>query len=142
MVKMIDDKLIEQISRHEGTVLSLYKCSAGKLTIGTGHNIEDLGISQEVSDVMLGEDLQIAQQAAESMDYYYSLNNARQGVITNMVFNMGMPTFLKFKNMNAALNVGDYEVAADEMKDSVWYVQVGDRGRELEAQMRNGEYAD
>ena len=134
-------KLLEQLKRQEGYSTKLYSCSAGKLTIGWGHNIEDLGISGAVAELMLSEDVAVAYDAAMTMDYWDSLNPARQDCITNMIFNLGLPRFMGFKNMNAALFLGDYEMAADEMENSKWYTQVGDRGRELEAQMRNGEYA-
>jgi len=41
--------------------------------------------------------------------------------------------------MLAALAVDDYELAADEMLDSKWAIQVGKRAIELSRMMREGE---
>ena len=51
------DKLKELIVKHEGERLDLYRCTAGKLTIGIGHNIQDKGISKAVSTLMFEEDI-------------------------------------------------------------------------------------
>jgi len=134
-------KLLEQLKRHEGHRSQLYTCSAGKLTIGYGHNIEELGVSGAVSELMLAEDVAVAYDAAMTVPYWDGLNPARQDVLANMVFNMGFPRFSGFKKMHAALEIDDYDTASKEMLDSKWAVQVGDRARELSAQMSNGEYA-
>ena len=39
--------------------------------------------------------------------------------------------------MKAAVEESDWERAADEMVDSNWYKQVGDRAKDLVARMRN-----
>ena len=46
---------------------------------------------------------------------------------------------LGFHLMIAAANKGDFEEAANQLKDSVWYSQVGDRGVELVEQLRTGQ---
>ena len=45
------------IKKHEGLSLKPYKCTAGKLTIGYGRNIEDKGISQEEAERFLDDRL-------------------------------------------------------------------------------------
>ena len=42
---------------HEGEKLMPYKCTAGKLTIGVGRNLEARGISKDESDLMLRNDI-------------------------------------------------------------------------------------
>ena len=39
--------LIAQLKRHESLELKPYKCTSGKLTIGVGRNLEDIGITEE-----------------------------------------------------------------------------------------------
>jgi len=64
-------------------------------------------------------------------------------VLIDMCFNLGMAGLLGFQKMIEALERGYYERAADEMVNSRWYGQVGERGRRLEAMMRTGEdYGD
>jgi lysozyme len=60
-----------------------------------------------------------------------------QLVIANMMFNLGLPRFSRFKKMIRAIELGDWQSAADEMIDSKWYQQVTARARRLEAAMRS-----
>jgi lysozyme len=53
-----------------------------------------------------------------------------------MAFNLGRSRLGKFKKMIEAVNEGDYEKAAEEMIDSKWYHQVGNRSIELVEIMR------
>ena len=39
-------RLIAMLQRHEGLRLKPYKCTAGKVSIGYGRNLEDVGISE------------------------------------------------------------------------------------------------
>ena len=55
-----------------------------------------------------------------------------------MSFNLGLPKLKKFKKMKAALDANDYNKAADEMQDSLWFDQVKDRGPRMVNIMRNG----
>jgi len=59
-----------------------------------------------------------------------------QRVCVNMAFNLGRNRLSKFKNMITAVNEGNYSKAADEMIDSKWYGQVGNRSKELVELMR------
>ena len=47
----------EQIIRHEGFRNKPYKCTANKLTIGYGRNIEDNGITKTEASVLLKNDI-------------------------------------------------------------------------------------
>ena len=50
---------------------------------------------------------------------------------------MGRPRLTMFKNMNAALNLGDWKLAAVEGRDSRWYHQVTNRAERLMSRMEN-----
>lgn len=56
----------------------------------------------------------------------------------DMCFNLGLPGFLEFERMLAALNAGDYDRAAQEMLDSKWARQVRQRAYVLAEQVRVG----
>ena len=45
--------------------------------------------------------------------------------------------FSRFVKMIAAVRREDWGGAADEMENSLWFRQVGDRGKELVRRMRN-----
>ncbi len=120
------------IAENEGLSLKLYKCPAGKLTIGYGHNIEDLGITKETAYFILEGDIQTAKRDTISIfPDMLKLPHDKQVAIIDMVFNMGKPTFLKFEKMIAAINKRDWIEAGKQAKDSKWYRQVGDRGKKV-----------
>ena len=50
-------RLREVLTDHEGIKYKPYKCTAGKLTIGIGHNLDDRGVSPAVVDLMYEEDV-------------------------------------------------------------------------------------
>ncbi len=136
---MIDiDKLREEIEVDEGRRDIVYKCSNDKLTIGVGHNIEENPLPDEVIDLLFEMDVAQSIAECERFVWYGPLDGVRKRVIVNMVFNMGLPTFLEFKMMIAALRIGDYEEASVQMMDSRWYRQVGDRAERLCQMMETG----
>ncbi len=134
-------KLMEQLIRHEGLKLKPYTDSVGKLTIGVGRNLEDVGISESEAMSMLENDINRAQfECVQKIDVFHVQVKARQDVLINMVFNMGVNRVLGFKNMLRAIRNGDYAKAASDMLDSKWARQVGNRARELANQMKSGAY--
>ena len=54
-----------------------------------------------------------------------------------MLFNLGLPTLSKFKDMQAAINDRLWDEAADAMLDSKWARQLPNRSGRLIARMRN-----
>ena len=54
-----------------------------------------------------------------------------QIVLVDMAFNLGDNGLGKFVKFRKALMRYDYKSAADEMIDSKWYYQVGNRSKEL-----------
>lgn len=134
-------KLIEQIKRHEGVRLTPYRCPAGKLSIGVGRNLDDVGISLEEAEYLLSRDLDRAFLGlSKSLPYFQDLDSVRQGVLVNMAFNLGLSGLLRFQRMLSAVERGDYAGAAVEMLDSAWAGQVGGRARELARQMETGAW--
>lgn len=129
----------DMLKKHEALSLTLYTCPSGKQTIGYGHNIEDLGISQEVADLLLEQDTQIAyKQVRNAIKCFDSLNEARQYVLIDMCFNMGISKLMTFKKMLSALDKGDYISASREMLDSKWAHQVKSRANYLACVMQSG----
>ena len=128
----------EMVARHEGLKLDLYKCTEGFWTVGYGHNIQSKGITKDIAEALLGQDLRDAEETVkEIFPFYKELTYNRQAVLVDMAFNMGNG-LKKFKKMIEALEDRDYETTAKEMEDSAWYTQVGDRSIELTQMMREG----
>ena len=135
-------KLINQLKRHEGLSLSMYKCTADKWSIGYGINLE-AGITEKEAEMLLvmrveKVSFELLRKLPTSINTI--LNEARENVLINMAFNLGVNGLLKFKKMIAALEVGNYNEASIQMMDSKWARQVGSRAKELAEQMKTGVY--
>lgn len=138
---MSNTTLIEQLKRHEGLRLEPYLCTAGRLTIGYGRNISDIGITEQEADQLLANDIKrVKAQLKKHLAWYTQMTLPRKAVFENMLFNLGLSRFMQFHNTLAAAHAGDYATAADEMLDSRWARQVGQRAQELSQQMRTGEW--
>lgn len=133
------DKLKTRIKAHEGLRLKLYKDSLDISTIGYGRNLEANGISHLVADIMFEEDFVEAVRNAMNIPEYAQLNEARRGVLIEMVFNMGYSAVMKFVNTRAAMARGDFEAAANGMLASKWARQVHTRANTLAEIMRTGQ---
>ena len=75
--------------------------------------------------------------AVKLYDDFGGLPEEVQLILANMMFNMGRTRLSKFKNMNAAVEEGDWNRASQEMMNSRWYNQVRNRARRLVERMRN-----
>lgn len=131
----------EQIKEDEGYSLNLYKCTAGKLTIGYGWNIEDNGIPEDVAELLFEHSFKTAKNDAATFIgpmTWSQLSETRRGVLINMAFNLGINRLRAFKQFRHYLQQGDYGKAANEMINSRWYNQVGDRAKRLVTKMREG----
>ena len=67
------------------------------------------------------------------------MGEARQGVLIEMVFQLGMSSVLKFKRMWAAIDAADYVAAAAAMRDSLWNKQTPARCDLLAKIMETGK---
>lgn len=133
--RLLARKLIKE---HEGLRLKPYECTAGKLSIGYGRNLDDNGISEVEANALLDNDLDSVCLRLESQDFWPSLCAARQAVLMDMCFNLGWPRLSGFRKMLAALRISDYAGAAKEMEDSAWFRQVGKRAKTLQKIMLTG----
>lgn len=132
-------ELTKQLTRDEGVRLKPYKDSVGKLTIGIGRNLDDVGISAVEASKLLENDILKAQQNLyEALPWVEHLDEARIGVLLNMTFNMGIGGLLKFKTTLGLIQNGKYDDAASAMLDSTWAKQIGARAIRLAQQMRIG----
>ena len=135
------DDLKLQLVKHEGLELMPYKCTAGKLTIGVGRNIEDRGISYAEAMMLLENDVILYTAELEKVyPVVKELDAVRKMTLINMAFNLGITKIKLFKLMWAAIENGDFETAAQEMLSSKWASDVGKRSLELSEQMRTGLY--
>lgn len=134
------DELKKQLRRDEGSRLKPYIDSVGKMTIGVGHNLSDVGITEDVQELLLNNDIDDVEQALDNnYPWWHSMDEARQLVLANMCFNMGIHVLSGFKNTLDAMQRGDYQTAAAGMKSSKWAEQVGPRAERLILMMERGK---
>ncbi|PZR37172.1 glycoside hydrolase family protein [Caulobacter segnis] len=157
----------EQLELHEGFRSRPYRCPAGKLTIGIGRNLDDVGIrpaetvklgltktsviaagvSRAQALGLLAYDLAEARATLDVLvPNWRTIDPVRRKVLEDMAFNMGHATLAQFKNTLAAVSRRDFDAAAVGMRKSAWYRQVGgepgQRGARLVRMMLTGlDYA-
>ncbi len=135
----MNQKLLERLIKHEGLRLKPYRCTAGKLTIGIGRNLEDVGITESEAIELLKNDLaRCHHECLHSFWWYHELDETRQGVLLEMCFNLGLKKLKSFRHMLTALSLKDYGLAAREMRSSLWAQQVGQRAKTLADLMQRG----
>lgn len=140
-----DPLLIAELRRDEGVRYEPYRCTAGKLTVGVGHNLDanPMELTYPLNDAMvnyiLAEDLgDVFVALDEHLPWWNDLSCARKRVLANMVFNLGIRGLLGFKNTLQAIRREHYQEAADGMLASKWAKQVGQRANRLAKMMVEG----
>lgn len=130
----------EQVKKHEGLRLRMYKDTKGIATVGYGFNLEANDIPKEMAEGLF--DLKYKEHRVELFSkrpWIINLDPVRQGVLYDMAYNMGVPKLLTFVNTLLAIKEGRYVDAAENMRQSLWYKQVGERAKTLVKQMETGE---
>ena len=131
---------IEKLKEHEGLKLKVYRCPAGKLTIGYGTNLE-AGISKRAAGFLLEDKLlDITKQLAEKLPWIHDLTTARREALYDMAYNLGVSGLLKWKNTLKAMEDGRYEDASNLILSSLWHSQVGRRAEYVANLILKGEY--
>ena len=126
-----------QLLIDEGLRLKPYRCTAGKLTIGVGRNLDDRGITEPEAMGLLDNDIRrVWGELMTTIPWVIRAPEAVQDVLVNMGFNLGLGGLLGFKRTLAHLEAGAYQQAADAMLDSRWAEQVGERAQRLARQIR------
>ena len=139
------DTLLDALRVEEGTGpmrhgrFMPYTDSVGVLTIGYGCAIGITGLTREEAEYLLDSRVRMAQRDLDFMlPWWVNLDDARQFVLCQMAYQLGLNKLLDFRKFREALRVGDYSRAADEMLDSRWATQTPARAMRLAAIMRKG----
>ena len=124
--------IINSIKAHEGYEPMVYQCTEGHDTIGVGFKVDDLFLSEKVCDLILEEKLnELIPQIERKLSWFRYAQDEVKLVIVNMCYQMGLSGVLKFKRALAAMEIKNWEMAADEMLDSLWARQTSRRANEL-----------
>lgn len=130
--------LKDWIKKCEGFSAHPYLDTVGKVTIGYGRNIDDIGISAEEADYLLNNDIERCIRELSSQQWFIIQPKSVQGALVNMCFNLGLSRLLGFKEMIKALYVKNYTLAASEALNSKWAKQVGQRAKDIAVVIREG----
>lgn len=146
------DQLRAELEIDEGVKIEngqhvTYMCSADRLTFGIGHLVlpdepeynQPVGTPVGADRVTECFDRDVGTVIEESKRLYPQFDNLPEEVkliICNMLFNLGLPTLSKFKDMQAAINDRLWDQAADAMADSRWARQLPNRSGRLIERMR------
>jgi lysozyme len=126
------EKIKEMLIRHEGMRLKPYEDSVGKLTIGVGRNLDDVGIRPDEAEYLLQNDIdECMKQLSQKLSWFETAPDNIQLVLIDMCFNLGIGGLLSFKNTLELIRTGQYKEASQSMLKSLWAKQVGKRAIEL-----------
>ena len=140
MVDVIKKELMDRVKEHEGYRLDPYFCTEGFLTGGYGHKIlegEVVPTTKEGWDLLFEKDFNKAWDSMKELcsENELDIHIKAQGILCEMIFQMGANGVSKFKNMILALKSKSYSAAATEMLDSRWAKQTPNRAKELSSRM-------
>lgn len=151
------ETFLRQLMRHEGTRKDkrgrhvAYRCQAGALTIGYGHNLDanpipgvgegDVLYEDEARELLIADVERFGKDLDKKLPWWRELNEPRQAVLLNMAFNMGVPGLMKFRRTLQAVREQRWDDARTGMMASVWARQVKKRrSSELATQMLTGRW--
>jgi GH24 family phage-related lysozyme (muramidase) len=157
---MDKQKFTKQIKKHEGVKTKVYTDNPGHRTIGIGFNLERDDAEQRLrkvganyQDVLHGryelsnsqmqmlvemevDELEVS--ARRIVGNYDELDDVRQRVVVDMIFNLGAYGFSRFKSTIKHIEHGEFIEASKNMGHSLWARQVKDRAIVLASMMKYG----
>ena len=110
-----------------------------KATVGIGFNLEDTGLTFRSCLFILIEFIDGIEARFNKYPWFQALEGPRRAVVIDMIYNLGDAGFLEFKGTIAALSKRDWNQAATNMEQSLWYKQVGQRAVRNVKIMREGK---
>lgn len=132
--------LKQRLRREEGLRLKPYRDTAGKLTIGIGRNLDDVGISEVEASMLLDGDVARTCAALDArLPWWRALDPVRRTVLADMAFNLGVEKLCGFHEVLGATETRRFAQAAAAMRASLWARQVGARAAGLARMMETGE---
>lgn len=134
----------------EGLSLKPYKCPAGKLTVGIGHNLDANPIKgynnkdnitlKQAMDIF-NADIANSFAIARKYEWFNSLNEARRAVIINILHirSAAIKEWYRYKpDLTKAIEEGRFRDAAKLMRTLKIAVQLRNRFRRLTEQFESG----
>lgn len=133
------DRVRVRTKQAEGFRAHPYVDTAGKLTIGYGRNLTADGISEVEACALLEHDLLNAVHAvAWALPWTLALNDARQEVLVELEFNLGLAGEEGFTQMLGHLQRGEYAAAGAALLDSRLVTEEHARAEQWAQQLESG----
>ena len=124
--------LLNRIKEHEGFREKVYKCTEGFDTIGYGFAVKDLILDKDIAEeILLRKVESLISRVRKKFNWLDTVPPAVQGVLVEMSYQMGVSGVSKFKKALHAMQMFQWNVAADELLDSRWAKQTPNRAKEL-----------
>lgn len=143
---MTDINLLADLKTEEGLSLVAYPdplSHGAPWTIGYGDATAHRGEHETEPQAEARLATQVAEKEAEldrQFPWWRSLNPARQDVIVDMAFNLGVEKLAGFDTFIGLVKNGHYAAAAQDGLRTAWARQVGRRAHRLMAQLLLGEH--
>jgi lysozyme len=135
------NEFINFMKQSEGFRSKVYRCPAGKLTIGYGLNLEDRGVTEVQAEYLMIDVIRdVESNLRGNISFWNDLDKTRQEVLIDMAYNMGVAGLMQFRKTLAHIANRDYENASEEMLRSRWASQVGNRATKLSNVMKTGTW--
>lgn len=132
-------KLGKQLIVHEGFKKLPYVDTTGNITIGVGHNLSADGLTYAQVMSLLQDDItQVLLWLKIHLPWHAQLDDVRQRALADMAFNLNNK-LMGFTNMLAALQKQDWQTAHDELLNSTFAKQTGQRAKDLAQMFLTGQ---
>jgi lysozyme len=135
--------IYELLTLHEGVRRYPYEDTVGKLTIGVGFNIEDVGLyPEEIQFILKNRVEKVEADLERAFPWYHELDDVRKAVLVDMCYNMGISTLKQFYTTLGHIKDGNYTEASRQMLKSLWAKQVKGRAKRLSRMMETGQWPE
>lgn len=119
----VKSTLEQMLAADEGYRPEIYRCSAGKLTIGYGTNLS-AGLPEDEALVLMRYKLvKLGAELLRRYPWYAGLNDRRRMALLSMAYQMGLDGLAGFRRMLAALERAGWPEAHAQALDSKWAKQ-------------------
>jgi lysozyme len=137
---MGNNKLKAMLKRHEGYSNKPYLCSAGHWTIGWGWNLDANLLPRHIQAYLDAWGYLLPEHCEELLDIsidratkacnrlypnFSAQTENRQNALIDLMFNMGEKSLSKFVTTNKAINEGRWDDAAEGIRKSLYWKQLG-----------------
>lgn len=135
--------LLGLLIQEEGLRLKPYRCTAGRLTLGIGRNLDDKGISRDEAEYLCRNDIRDAEDVAIKTfggSEWAQWPEPRRAAIASMIFQLGEGGFKGFRATIQCLKEHRWDDAAANMLRSKWHEQTPARARRAASMIQTGEW--